>query len=363
MQAVLSYVLFAVGDYEITVRMLCVAALVLLVTKGLAGGVARFVLRPFFRRNNVDLGRSYAVTRIIRYVIYTAGFFMSLSLLNIAVSALWAAGAALLVGIGIGLQQTFNDFFCGFLLLIEGPVEVGNVIEVDDLIGRVVEIGLRTSKVRTRDDIMIIVPNSHLINTNITNWSHNRRPLRFHIDVGVAYGSDVKLVTRVLEEAANDHKDILERPAARVMFRGFGTSSLDFELYFYSQEHWRIEFVKSDLRYRINELFVEHGVQIPFPQQDLWLRNPEVLAKALHGDAAAAAPKPANGTTGPKAGEAERAPAAPAEPSTVNDAPAELAAGEAANAGRYGDIHENPGAAARVDPKDADPITRRSIFR
>lgn len=276
----LGYDLFSIGAYEFSVRMIIVGVVVVLATRGLAIAVARFVLKPFFSRNGVDLGRSYAVTRIIRYVIYSAGLFIGLSLLNIEVSVLWTAGAALLVGIGIGLQQTFNDFFCGFLLLIEGPVEVGNVIEVDGFIGRVVEIGLRTSKVRTRDDIMIIVPNSHLVNTNIINWSHNRRPLRFHIDVGVAYGSDVKLVTELLERAAHEHPDIIERPASRVMFRGFGASSLDFELYFYSQEHWRIEFVKSDLRFAINRLFVEHQVQIPFPQQDLWLRNPEVLVKA-----------------------------------------------------------------------------------
>ena len=283
MEGFWTYVIFPLAGYDVTVRMVFVGAFVIAATKGLATGLTRFVLRPFFRRNGVDLGRSYAVTRIIRIVIYTVGFFVGLSLLRIEVAALWAAGAALLVGVGIGLQQTFNDFFCGLILLLEGPVEVGNVIEVDGFIGRVSEIGLRTSKVRTRDDIMIIVPNSHLITDNIINWSHNRRPLRFHIDIGVAYGSDVERVTELLERAAREHEDVLERPLSKVMFKGFGASSLDFELYFYSQEPWRIEFVKSELRYKINALFAEHDVSIPFPQQDLWLRNPEVLAQALQG--------------------------------------------------------------------------------
>lgn len=281
MEGIWTYVIFPFAGYEITVRVVFLAALVIAATKGLVVVLTRFVLKPFFRRNGVDLGRSYAVTRIIRMLIYGTGFFIGLSLLEIEVGALWAAGAALLVGVGIGLQQTFNDFFCGLILLIEGPVEVGNVIEVDGFIGRVSEIGLRTSKVRTRDDIMIIVPNSHLITDNIINWSHNRRPLRFHIDIGVAYGSDVERVTELLEEAAADHDAILERPVSQVQFMGFGDSALDFRLYFYSQEPWRIETVKSDLRYRINALFVEHDVSIPFPQQDLWLRNPEVLAKAV----------------------------------------------------------------------------------
>ena len=281
MEGFWTYDIFTLAGYAITVRMLLLAAFIVFATKALAFVVTRFALKPFFRRNGVDLGRSYAVTRIIRIVIYLVGFFVGLSLLQIEVAALWAAGAALLVGVGIGLQQTFNDFFCGLILLIEGPVEVGNVIEVDGFIGRVSEIGLRTSKVRTRDDIMIIVPNSHLITDNIINWSHNRRPLRFHVDIGVAYGSDVALVTELLERAAEEHESILERPASQVMFRGFGDSALDFKLFFYSQEPWRIETVKSDLRYKINALFGEHGVSVPFPQQDLWLRNPEVLAKAL----------------------------------------------------------------------------------
>ena len=280
MDSIWTYVIFPFLGYDVTVRMLVTAVAVVLVTKLLVTVLTRFVLKPFFRRNGVDLGRSYAVTRIIRMVVYTVGFFVGLSLLKIEIAALWAAGAALLVGVGIGLQQTFNDFFCGLILLIEGPVEVGNVIEVDGFIGRVSEIGLRTSKVRTRDDIMIIVPNSHLITDNIINWSHNRRPLRFHIDIGVAYGSDVTKVTALLERAAAEHEGVLERPVPQVMFRGFGDSALDFKLYFYSQEPWRIETVKSDIRYNVNALFAEHGVSIPFPQQDLWLRNPEVLAKA-----------------------------------------------------------------------------------
>ena len=274
MEGFWTYVIFPLAGYDVTVRMVFVGAFVIAATKGLATGLTRFVLRPFFRRNGVDLGRSYAVTQIIAYIGYTTGLVAALGVLGIQFSVLWGAAAALLVGIGLGLQQTFNDFFSGLLLLIEGPVEVGNVVEVDNIIGRVVEIGLRTSKVRTRDDIMIIVPNSHLVNDNIINWSAIRSPLRFHVDVGVAYGSDTALVRRTLEEAADEHEDVLERPVPRVMFTDFGESSLDFRLYFYSQEPWKIEFTKSDLRFAIEELFRERGIAIPFPQRDLWLRSP-----------------------------------------------------------------------------------------
>ena len=272
--------LFELGDYQLTVKAIVLATAVLLLTRLFAMTIARFVLRPILRRRSVDMGRSYAVTQMILYIVYVVGVISAFSIVGIELSVLWGAAAALLVGIGLGLQQTFNDFVSGLILLVEGPVEVGNVVEVDGFIGRVVEIGLRTSKIRSRDDIMIIVPNSHLTNDNIVNWSHIRSPLRYHVTVGVAYGSDVDLVQRLLMQAASDHDDILERPAPRIMFQDFGASSLDFALYFYSQEPWRIEFVKSDVRFAIDRLFREHGVQIPFPQRDLWLRNAEALGVA-----------------------------------------------------------------------------------
>lgn len=277
---VLNYTLLTLDGYALSVKAILIAIGVLVFTRVLITALKRFILQPFFRRNGVDLGRSYAVTQIIAYILYTAGLIAALGVLGIQFSVLWGAAAALLVGIGLGLQQTFNDFFSGLLLLIEGPVEVGNVVEVDGFIGRVVEIGLRTSRVRTRDDIMIIVPNSHLVNDNIINWSAIRSPLRFYIDVGVAYGTDTALVRRTLEEAADDHEDVLERPVPRVMFTDFGDSSLNFRLYFYSQEPWKIEFIKSDMRFAVDALFRERGIAIPFPQRDLWLRTPAEPASA-----------------------------------------------------------------------------------
>ena len=291
LRAVLEYELLTLGEYVLNVKVILLAVAVVIATRLLVLGLRQFILGPFFRRNKVDVGRSYSISQIIGYVVYATGVISAFSVLGIQFSVLWAASAALLVGVGLGLQSTFNDFFSGMLLLVEGPVEVGNVVEVDGFIGRVVEIGLRTSKIRTRDDIMIIVPNSHLVNENIINWSSIRSPLRFYVDVGVAYGSDVDRVSTLLERAAEDHPDVLERPVPRIMLTDFGASSLDFRLYFYSQEPWRIEFVKSDLRYTIDRLFRENGVAIPFPQRDLWLRNAEDLTAKPVADHPRVGPK------------------------------------------------------------------------
>ncbi|MEM1123316.1 MAG: mechanosensitive ion channel domain-containing protein, partial [Bacteroidota bacterium] len=174
-------------------------------------------------------------------------------------------------------QQTFNDLVSGLILLVEGSVEVGDIIQVDGLIGKVESINIRTSQIGTRDNVSILVPNSKLVGENAINWSHTATPARFQIRVGVSYSSNVDLVTNLLLQAANDHPKVLKNPAPHVQFIDFGSSSLDFDLHFFSREYMTIEMVKSDIRYTITRLFRDNHIEIPFPQRDLWLRNGEVL--------------------------------------------------------------------------------------
>ena len=202
---------------------------------------------------------------------------MILELLGVRLSVLLAGSAALLVGIGLGLQDSFKDVVSGLIILGEGTIEVGDIVIVDNLVARVKKIGLRTSRVETRDEASIIIPNSRLVVNNVTNWSHNQEPTRFQVTVGVAYGSDVRLVEKLLLQVAAEHPAVLAEPKARVEFQAFGNSSLDFILHFFSNEYMGIEFVKSDIRYAINDVFRANQVTIPFPQRDLWVRNPEAL--------------------------------------------------------------------------------------
>ena len=234
-------------------------------------------MKRYFNRKNIEAGRQYAFQQFLVYTIYVVATLMVIEAIGIRLSVLWGGAAALLVGIGLGLQQTFNDLISGIILLIEGSIEVGDVIKVEGLVGTVRSINVRTSRVETRNNVSILVPNSKMVGENAVNWSHTREPTRFHIQVGVAYSSDVKLVTSLLLQAANVHSAVLRTPAPKVQFTDFGNSSLDFLLLFYSREYLRIEFVKSDIRYKIIELFRENNVEIPFPQRDLWLKNAEVL--------------------------------------------------------------------------------------
>jgi small-conductance mechanosensitive channel len=185
-----------------------------------------------------------------------------------------AGSAALLVGLGLGLQQTFNDIVSGIIILIEGTIRVGDVLELEGLVGRVTEIKLRTSTVYTRDGMNVIVPNHRFINENVVNWTHNHLANRFRITVGVAYGSDEQLVHKLLKECAEAHDDVITKETDRsvlVRLIGFGDSSLDFEILFWSRNAFRIEQTKSDIRFAILKAFREAGITIPFPQHDVHL--------------------------------------------------------------------------------------------
>lgn len=230
-------------------------------------------LRTYFDRQQIDIGTRYAIQQVIKYIIYTMALLAAIQALGFDLGIVWGGAAALLVGIGLGLQQTFNDLLSGLLLLIERSVEVGDTLDVGGTVGRVERIGIRVSQLKTRDDIIVLVPNSHLVTSQVVNWTHNKTSTRFAVDVGVAYGSDTALVRRLLLEVANKHDEVESYPSPVVQFRNFGASSLDFKLFFWSKGVMEIERVKSDLRFDIDAAFRKHGVQIPFPQQDVWIRT------------------------------------------------------------------------------------------
>lgn len=231
-----------------------------------------FVLKRIYNRSKVDIGSQFAINRLLTYFVYVIGTLLVIQGLGFNLVAIWTGAAALLVGIGIGLQQTFNDLICGIIILFERSVKVGDVVEMTGhQVGTIRKIGTRTSILETRDDIMIFVPNSKLIGENVTNWSQVERTARFHVEVGVAYHMDPDLVRKVLLEVAVEHPKVLKSPRPSVRLLNFGDSSLDFDLLFWSRDLLRIEDTKSDLRFAINAAFRKAEIEIPFPQRQLWL--------------------------------------------------------------------------------------------
>ncbi len=281
-QEFFNYNLISFGEWHLTVGAL-VVILVVLAAARLFVWLSLRLMRRFFDTRGVDTGRRYAIETFFKYFVYFFAIVEALHLAGADLTPLLYGSAGLLVGVGIGIQQTFNDLASGLILLAEGSTDVGDVVQVGDLVGRVTRIGIRTSEIQTRDNISIIIPNSKLVTDQVINWSSNRQPTRFRVDVGVSYDSDLELVKQLLLQAAKEHPDVLDEPAPRVQFRDFGSSSLDFTLFFWSTELMPIEFIRSDLRYRILELFRAHGVEIPFPQRDLWLRNAVQLDAPARG--------------------------------------------------------------------------------
>ena len=235
--------------------------------------LTQLVLLGYYQKNKINLGTQFAVNQLISYFVYVLTILTALHYLQVNMTVFWGGLAALLVGVGLGLQQTFNDLFSGLLLLFERGIEVGETIEIDGIIGSLKKIGLRTSIIESRDNITVIVPNSKLVVNNVINWSHYDDKVRFKVTIGVAYGTDTALVKKILLETARAHSHILKRPAALVRFTDFGNSSLDFELLFFSKKLEFIEDTKSDLRFEIDRKFREAGIEIPFPQRDVWIRK------------------------------------------------------------------------------------------
>ncbi|MBK9417520.1 MAG: mechanosensitive ion channel [Flavobacteriales bacterium] len=262
-----------VGGVNITWLVLFRATAILLLAAGTIW-VIGFLVRQRVRHHPETKARLHSLRLLLTYLIWLVAIVSALRTLGIDVTYMLAGSAALLVGLGLGLQQTFNDIVSGIIILLEGTIRVGDVLELEGLVGRVTEIKLRTSTVNSRDGMNVIVPNHRFINENVVNWTHNNMVNRFRITVGVAYGSDEQLVHRVLKDCAERHAEVItNEPEKAVLVRliGFGDSSLDFELLFWSRNAFRIEQTKSDIRFAILKAFREAGVTIPFPQRDVHL--------------------------------------------------------------------------------------------
>lgn len=264
--------IISIGDYELTVFQIVATFAVLAITWFAVKGLKKVIVE---RGNYSELerGRRNSIYKLLQYIIWVVVFLVTLEGLGFQITLLLAGSAALLVGVGLGLQEVFKDFISGIILLFDGTIRVSDIIEVDGQVGRVKEIRLRASEIETRDGIVMIIPNSAFITGHVVNWTHNRKLTRFSVVVGVAYGSDVRKVEQVLIECAKAHEEVVKTPDPFVFFSDFGDSQLTFTLHFFSRSVMRIEFVKSDLRFAIDEAFRENGVTIPFPQRDIWIKE------------------------------------------------------------------------------------------
>jgi len=216
-----------------------------------------------------DKAKFVTVFSFGRWIIYMIVFLVSISSLGIDITAVFAASAALLIGIGLALQTLFQDIISGVFILIDQSVHVGDIIEIEGKVGRVEEIKLRTTRAVTIDNKVLIIPNHLYLTNSLYNWTQNGSSTRESVDVGVAYGSDVELVKKLLLEAAKSSKLVFKNPPPGVTFIDFGESSLDFRIAFTIEDSFNARIPKSEVRFAIYRLFKEHNISIPFPQRDV----------------------------------------------------------------------------------------------
>ena len=259
---------FTLGHHSVSVLELVEATTVIVLARiGLV--LVRRGLRRARRVSSMDEGKQFIIRRLLTSVVWTLAAMGVLSVLGVDLTALWAGSAALLVGVGIGLQGFFNDVISGFVLLFEGGVAVGNVLEVDGELVRVERIDLRSTRVVTVAGELIVLPNSKVAGEAVVNLSQGDGAMRIRVNVGVAYGSDVALVTRVLSEAMALQPEVRKDPQPAVFFQDFGESSLDFSVMGWLDDPWDRMGIQSRVRTAIDAKFREHGIVVPFPQWDV----------------------------------------------------------------------------------------------
>ncbi|MGQ9483792.1 MAG: mechanosensitive ion channel domain-containing protein [Desulfosoma sp.] len=234
-----------------------------------------FVKNRVFRHSGLEVGLQESIVSVAGYVLWFVGILAALNALGFSGTSLTVAFGALGVGLGFGLQNIFNNFISGLILLFERPIQVGDSIEIDGVWGEVRKINVRSTIIQTLDNASMIVPNSEFISSRVVNWSFKDLRIRRNINVGVAYGSDVELVRQTLLEVAQSHPLVYKQPEPSVLFVDFGDSALIFRLRVWTTVPVCLQ-VETDIRFEINRLFQERGIEIAFPQLDVHLKTASV---------------------------------------------------------------------------------------
>jgi len=241
--------------------------------------VAERVVRQHFitrllRRTHLEPPMQFALARVLGYALLGLGFLISLQMVGVNLSSLTFLAGAAGVGFGFGLQNIISNFISGLIILAERPIAIGDRVEIGGVAGQVKEISLRSTTVVTNDNIAIIVPNADFITQRVTNWSYEDPRVRFRIPFGVAYGTDLTKLRKLMLEVADEHPKALKDPKAELFFVGFGDSSLNFELGVWSSEVINSpRGFRSDLFFAMEQKLRENDIEIPYPQQDLHVRT------------------------------------------------------------------------------------------
>ena len=270
-----------IGKAKITILNVCYVIIFLLLIGYISRIIRKALQDEVLPRTRLDIGARASLVNVVVYSLWILAIYTGINILGINLSSLAFMAGALGIGIGFGLQNIVNNFISGIILLFDPSIQVGDMVQIGEDWGTVNRINIRTTIVQTFDNAALIIPNSQMLSNRVTNWSYKDPKVRRQVDVGVAYGSDVQLVRTVLLRIVNDMPEIMDDPAPRVDFSDFADSALIFRVRFWitSPEFWLT--APTELRFRIDEEFKKHGIEIAFPQQDIHIRSASGLQEII----------------------------------------------------------------------------------
>jgi small-conductance mechanosensitive channel len=271
-QRVLDYAVFPSSKITVASLLSLIFLFVLVVVAERV--VRRYFITRLLQRTHLEPAMQFALARVVGYALLGLGFFISLQMVGVNLTSLSFLAGAVGVGFGFGLQNIISNFISGLIILAERPIAIGDRVEIGGVAGQVREISLRSTTVVTNDNMAIIVPNADFITQRVTNWSYEDPRVRFRIPFGVAYGTDLPMLRKLMQAVADEHPKALKEPAPELFFVGFGDSSLNFELAVWSSESTiSPRRFRSDLFFAIEKKLRDSGIEIPYPQQDLHVRT------------------------------------------------------------------------------------------
>ncbi|EFC91408.1 MscS Mechanosensitive ion channel [Dethiosulfovibrio peptidovorans DSM 11002] len=277
---ILNTELWHMGGYAVRLREFVIALVVLSFGLMASRRIAKFIRKwLLIHSKRVDVTGVHAIERLIYYFLICGSFLIALKVVNVPLTAFAFLGGAVAIGIGFGAQNLFNNLISGFILMVQQPFKINDIVQVDDITATVLEIDSRSTKIRTFDNYDVLVPNSYFLDNRITNWTLSDKIIRGKLEIGVAYGTPARKVEEILLGLARDHQTVLPDPKPFVLFSEYADSSMNFVLYFWvNVKNGFPTGVASDMRYRIQEIFEKEGIEIPFPQVDVHMEKSGVGA-------------------------------------------------------------------------------------
>ena len=276
----LEFELYVIDDQSITIRKIILALFILFVGLFLAKLFSRFVMNRLMAKTQLDESAKAAIHKVTFFILTIILVLYALHTVNIPLTILALLGGAVAIGVGFGSQNLINNFISGFILMFERPIKIDDVIEIDNIIGRVQHIGTRCTQIRTQANLNILVPNSSLLEKNIINWTLSDDIVRCNISVGVAYGSSTRDTVKALERAVEEHELILKKPEPIIVFKDFGDSALIFEVYFWIRlgkgRMVKVQ-TESNVRFLIEKHLRETDIVVAFPQRDVHMNTSKPL--------------------------------------------------------------------------------------